>query len=332
VASCAAAIAIAGTAQGTADVQNLSGAGSTLVAPLISVWTKPFKGQSGIGLTYNGIGSGGGIQAISNRQVDFGASDAPLTPDQFSAAKGVKQFPWALSAVAITYNVPGVAGGLHLSPLVVSSIYLGHIKTWNNPQIKALNPGVKLPALKITCVFRSDSSGTTYAFTDLLAKVSSEWRSRVGRSTLVNFPTGVGAKGSSGVAGVVAGTKGTIGYVGVDYSVPNHLKVAALRNNAGRFLTPTVATIAAAAATVHSVPSNNAISLTNPSGKQTNAYADATFTYIIVPVKTSKALELKALIRWAVVQGQAYGPALHFARLPVVVKNAVLNRIGAIHT
>jgi phosphate transport system substrate-binding protein len=175
----------------------LKGAGSTFVMPLVSKWKDAYTKAN---IEYSGIGSGGGINAITNRLVDFGASDAPLTRDQFGAAKGVVQIPWALSATSIPYNVPGAKNLLHLTGPILAKIYLGKIKRWDDKAIKKLNPRVKLPHLKIVPVFRSDASGTSYNFTDYLSKVSPEFKSKVGKGTQPNFPTGTGAAKSSGLA------------------------------------------------------------------------------------------------------------------------------------
>ena len=188
----------------------ITGAGATFPQPLIAVWQQQYKRDQ---INYNGIGSGGGIAAITNRTVDFGASDAPLTPDQFAACKSCVQIPWVLSATAVMYNLDGVKNALHMNGRLIADIYLGRVTHWNDGRIKRLNPGVSLPDKKITPVYRSDGSGTTYNFTDYLTAVSPTFKGKVGGpSTTVNWPTGVGARGSSGVAGVVTRTEGAVGY------------------------------------------------------------------------------------------------------------------------
>src|SRR5207302_8361143 len=172
------------------------GAGSTFVFPLVSQWQANYKNAQ---ITYGSVGSGAGIAAITARTVDFGASDAPLTKDQASACKGCEQIPWALSSTSIPYHVPGVAYGLKLTGKILANIYLGHITKWNASAIKKINPGVNLPDLKITPVFRSDGSGTSWNFTDYLSRVSPEWKSKIGVVTQPSFPTGIGGKGSSGL-------------------------------------------------------------------------------------------------------------------------------------
>ena len=186
----------------TKDTQ-LVGAGATFPFPLISKWIPEVGKAYGINITYSPTGSGAGIAAITARTVDFGASDAPLSDQQLADCKGCVVIPWALSAVSIPYNLPGLNGRLQLSGPTLANIYLGEITSWNDPAIKKLNPKLDLPDTKITPVYRSDGSGTTYTFTDYLSAVSPAFKSRVGVNTSVNFPTGVGARGSSGVAGVV---------------------------------------------------------------------------------------------------------------------------------
>ena len=201
---------VAGTA-GARPTGSLRGAGATFPAPLIALWIQGYKTDE---ISYNPIGSGGGIQAITNKQVDFGASDAPLTKDQFGDCPCV-QIPWALSATSIAYNIPGASPALRMTGPILADIYLGKIDFWDNARIKRINKGKSLPHLRITPVFRSDGSGTTYNFTDYLSSVSREWKSKVGTSTQVDFPTGVGARGSSGVASTVKQTSGAVTYVDV---------------------------------------------------------------------------------------------------------------------
>src|SRR5262245_11606172 len=185
---------------------NLTGTGSSVVFPLVSKWIPELGKAYGINLTYSPTGSGAGIAAVTARTVDFGASDAPLSPDQLAACKSCVQIPWALSATSIPYNVPGAGGRIKLDGATLANIYLGKITNWNDAAIKKMNPNLNLPNLKITPVFRSDGSGTTFNFTEYLSSVSPEFKSKIGNNTAVNFPTGVGARGSAGVAGVVSKT------------------------------------------------------------------------------------------------------------------------------
>ena len=296
----------------------ITGAGSTFVSPLVSVWTPALGSAFGYTLQYSAVGSGAGISSISSRQVDFGASDAPLTPDQFTACKGCVQIPWALSATTVAYNVPGAPVHLNLDGTTIAKIFLGDISNWNDPAIKALNKGASLPDLKITPIFRSDGSGTTYNFTDYLSAVSPTWKSKVGNSTAVTFPTGIGARGSSGVAGLVSRTSGGITYVDVAFAITNHLKFAAVRNSAGKFLFPSLRRISAAAAAFTKVPSNNEMHIVNPPKSAPLAYPISTYTYVIVPQQSSHAAELRKMIFWALTQGQQakYTAKLLFVPLP----------------
>jgi len=307
----------------------LKGAGSTFVYPLVSQWQANYKHAQ---ITYGQVGSGAGIAAITARTVDFGASDAPLTKDQASACKGCLQIPWALSATSIPYHIPGVDYGLKLTGPLLANIYLGHITKWNDKVIKKLNPGVKLPSLKITPVYRSDASGTSYNFTDYLSRVSREFKSKVGVGTQPNFPTGIGGRGSSGLAGAVSRTDGAIGYVDVAYSLKNNFKVAKIQNSAGKFQLPGMRGIAAASATIGKVPKSGSLSIVNPPKTQSKAYPICTFTYAIVPLKANKASTLKEFLSWATNDGQQYGQKLLFYPLPKIVRNADRTMIRRIHS
>src|SRR6476660_2617561 len=212
------------------DSKLLVGAGSTLVAPLVAQWSNDYAKKTGSTITYGAIGSGGGIAQITARTVDFGASDAPFSPDQADQCKNCVQVPWALAATLVSYNVKGAPGQLKLDGPVLANIYLGKVTKWNDPSIAALNPGAILPATKITPVYRSDSSGDTYAFSDFLSKSSPEWKSEKGVSTQVNFSTGVGAKGNDGVAAAISRTDGSLGYLAISYVFSNKLAYALIRN------------------------------------------------------------------------------------------------------
>ena len=327
-------VAAAGAQSTKSTDTTITGAGSSLVAPLVSQWVKPVGHAFGYTLVYSSVGSGAGIAAISSRTVDFGASDAPLTPDQASKCNGCVQIPWALSATTLSYNVPGTPNDLHLSGSVIANIYLGHITKWNDPQIRRLNPKVNLPNLQITPVFRSDGSGDTYAFTDYLSRVSQEWKSKVGNATSVQFPAGLGGKGNSGVAGIVSKTQGAIGYISVAYTLVNHMRVAAVQNASGVFATPGLRGIAAAAATIKSVPSNNEMHIVDPPKGDKLAYPISTFTYVIVPKTSPHAAELRKFIFWALTQGQQtqYTSRLIFAQMPKAVLVAAEKTLKTIHT
>ncbi len=217
----------------------ITGAGSSLVAPLMGNWINGFEARMNgtVKVTYASVGSGTGIAQITARTVDFGASDAPLTPAQASACNGCVQIPWGLTATGLAFNIKGVKK-LRLSGPVISGIYFGKITKWNDPKIKRLNPGTKLPGTTITPVFRSDGSGDTYAFSNYLSKVSKAWKSERGFATSVSFPAGVGAKGNSGVTSVVQTTNGAIGYISASYIIAAGMRAASIQNEAGNFELP----------------------------------------------------------------------------------------------
>lgn len=319
LAGIAAATASAGPARNSGG--QLVGAGSTFVAPLVSQWAAAYPSLTGVNIVYQPIGSGGGIQAITNRTVDFGASDAPLTPDQFTACKGCYQIPWALGGVAVMVHVKTNAHApLKISGPVLAQIYMGQIKSWDAPAIKKLNPGINLPSESITPVYRSDGSGTSYAFTDYLSSVSSAFKSKVGVSTQPPFSAGVGGKGSSGVAGVVKNTEGAIGYADIAYAITNHIPVMAVKNAAGKFTTPGLKSIGAAADAIKKVPSNNEMHIVNPPKSNAGAYPISSFTYVIIPQKTSQAPALRKFIFWALTpKVQQLGVKLRYVPIPKVV-------------
>jgi phosphate transport system substrate-binding protein len=312
-----AAVALVATAVASAATV-INGAGSTFVSPLVSVWTPALGSAFDYTIQYSPVGSGGGIQAISNRSVDFGASDAPLTPDQFAACNGCEQIPWALAATSIPYNVPGAPVHLHLTGAVIAKMYLGQITDWNDPAIAKLNPGSHLPDLKITPVYRTGNSGTTYNFTDYLGSVSPAWKSQIGVGQAVAWPTGTGASGSAGVAGVVANTPGAICYVDTAFALVNHLHFAAIQNAAGNYVYPSIRNVVAAGATATKVPADGELHIVNPPKSSPTAYPISTFTYVILPTKTSNATALRKMVFWALTQGQAnkYTARLWFAPIP----------------
>jgi phosphate transport system substrate-binding protein len=309
-------------APSTSQAGSLTGAGATFPFPLISKWIPEVGKAYDINITYSPTGSGAGIAAITARTVDFGASDAPLSSSQLDACKGCVVIPWALSATSIPYNLPGLNGRLRLTGPVLSLIYLGEISSWNDQRIRALNPGRNLPDTKITPVFRSDGSGTTYNFTEYLSSVSPTWKDKVGVNTSVSFPTGVGARGSSGVAGVVRNTPGALTYVDVAYSLANKFDFAVVRNRAGRYATPGLRGINASLSQLPKrVTSLNQLKIVDPPrAAGPLAYPIVTFTYVIAPTQSSKAADLRKFIYWAVTAGQKFGPPLLFQPLPDPVK------------
>lgn len=294
----------------------LSGAGATFPYPLYSKWFYEYNKQTGIEINYQAIGSGGGIRQIIAKTVDFGASDAPLNSKLLNKHKLI-QMPTVAGAEAIAYNIPGIKKGLKFTPKLLADIYLGKITNWGNPRIKAVNPDVKLPSLPIIVVHRADGSGTTYIFTSYLSRVSSEWAKKVGYSTSVDWPVGIGGKGNAGVAGFVIKTRGSIGYVELAYVLQNNMAYGLMKNKAGYFVWPSIKTAKAAAATVRRIPSNFKVVFVNAPGR--NSYPIAGFTYLIIyknQTNPAKAKMLLDFINWAYTKGEAMAKSLEYVPLP----------------
>ncbi len=337
VVACAVALAVvagqARSAPAKPAAGSLVGTGATFPFPLISKWIPAVDQALGIRITYSATGSGAGIAQITARTVDFGASDAPLSPDQLNACNGCVVIPWALAGMSVMYNLPDLGGRLKLNGPVLANIYLGNITTWNAAPIRALNPGLNLPDEKISVVYRSDGSGSTYAFTNYLSAVSPQWKSRVGVNTSVNFPVGQGARGSSGVAGVVRSTVGALTYADAAYAIQNKISFALIRNSAGGNAAPGVRGVTAALCDVpNKVTSLSQINIVNPPKKcGKRAYPISTFTYVIAPTKSGdKAADLRKFIYWAVTQGQKFGPPLFFVPLPKNVNAFIYREIKKI--
>lgn len=324
-----AAVLVMATGAASASAAGLTGAGSTLVAPLMANWINGFEIKEGISVKYGAVGSGAGISQITARTVDFGASDAPLTPEQAASCNSCVQIPWGLSAVGIGFNVPGVKK-LNLTGPLLAGIYFGKITNWNDPKIKKINPGAKLPNLAITPIFRSDGSGTTYGFVRYLSKVSKAWRSEVGYATSVRFPIGVGAKGNAGVTSTVTKTPGAIGYIEASYIIAAGLRAAAVQNKAGNYELPNLKNIESAASIVKSVPANNELTISEPPKSATIAYPISTFTYAIVPHNAPQKGFVQQFVKYCVTIGQKYGPALDFPPMPKVVTQAALKSIASL--
>jgi len=311
----------------------LTGAGATFPYPLYSKWFDVYQQKTGVKINYQSIGSGGGIQQITQRTVDFGASDAPMTDEQLAAAPGpLLHIPTVIGAVVVTYNVPGIGPGLKLTPEALASVFLGEVQKWNDPRIAQSNPGMSLPATDIAVVHRSDGSGTTNIFTDYLSAVSATWKSRVGKGTSVDWPVGLGGKGNEGVTGQVQQTPGAIGYVELAYAVQNKLPVASLQNQAGKFVDPTIeSTTAAAAGAAASMPDDLRVSIVNAAGAQ--SYPIAGFTYLLVYREQADAAKGKTLVDflwWALHDGQAFAKDLLYAPLPTEVVRKAEAKIASI--
>jgi phosphate transport system substrate-binding protein len=266
----------------------ISGAGSTFAAPVYEQWASSLA--STLKVNYQAVGSGAGITSLESKTVDFGASDPPLkSADEATLAKNGSpsvQIPMFLGAITVSYNLPGVKSGLKLEGKTIANIYLGTIKTWDAPEIKALNPGVTLPSTPITVIHRSDSSGTTDGFTGFLSVVDPEWKSKVGEGKTVQWPTGTGAKGNAGVAGAVQQTTGAVGYVEQSYALEHEFTYASVKNKAGNYVEPTLASTSAAAEGV-AVPANLGIKISNPTAP--TAYPITSQTFIVVNKDLCKA-------------------------------------------
>jgi len=302
---------------------SLNGAGATFPFPLYSKWISEYgKANPGVKINYQSVGSGAGIKQTLDKTVDFGASDAPMTEEELGKAPGkLHHIPTTLGAVVVTYNVPEVATALKLTPEVVTGIFMGEIKKWNDAKIASLNEGVKLPASSITPVYRSDGSGTTAVFTDYLAKVSPTWKEKVGAGKSVKWPSGLGGKGNEGVTGSVKATPGTIGYVELAYAKQNKLPVALLKNASGKFVEPTLEGVsAAAAAFADKIPEDLRVSITNAPGD--TSYPVAAFTYLLVYEDGANAEKSKAFAKfawWAIHAGQEFNEPLFYSKLPAEI-------------
>jgi len=315
----------------------ISGAGSTFAAPVYEQWA---SAQSGLTVNYQAVGSGAGITSLGAKTVDFGASDPPLKPeDEESIAKNgspAVQIPMFLGAITVSYNVPGLQTGLKLDGKTIAGIYLGNVKAWNDAEIKALNPGVTLPSTAITVIHRSDSSGTTSGFTSFLAAVDPEFKSKVGEGKDVQWPTGTGAKGNAGVAGAVAQTAGAVGYVEQAYALQHKFTYAAVKNKAGKFVAPSLASTTAAAEGVK-VPANLGIKISNPAGA--GAYPITSQTFIIVNKDLCKAglpggeAAAKGVVKFIVYglnEGQSILSQADYASLPAAILAKSKEAAGAL--
>jgi phosphate transport system substrate-binding protein len=304
----------------------LNAAGATFPYPIYSKWFDQYHQAHGnVQINYQSIGSGGGIRQLLDKTVDFGASDGPMSDEQLKQASvKILHFPTVLGAAVPSYNLPNVQGDVNFTPEALAGIYLGKIAKWNDPAIASANPGMKLPNSDIVVVHRSDGSGTTYIWTDYLAKISPEWQSKVGKNTSVNWPVGLGGKGNEGVSSLIEQTPGAIGYVELIYAIQNKMTYGKVRNITGAFIKADLASVsAAAAATAKTMPDDFRVSITNAEGK--GAYPISSFTWLLVPAKfndTAKRDVVKDFLKWMMTDGQNSCEALAYAKLPkdVVVK------------
>lgn len=303
----------------------VTGAGSTFVFPVLSKWADAYQKKTGIAINYQSIGSGGGIKLIKDRNVDFGATDKPMKPEELEKA-GLVQFPIINGAVVPIINVEGIpTGKLKLSGAILSDIFLGKIKKWNDPAIAALNKDLKLPDQMITVVRRSDGSGTTFIWTDYLSKISPEWKEKVGSETAVEWPVGVGAKGNEGVASNVQQIKGSIGYTEYAYAAENKLAVVQMQNKKGKFVTPNMTSFVAAAKGADWANAKDYfLILTNADGEKSWPIAGSTF--ILMHQKQDKPAQAKAALsffRWAYTSGEQSAKELHYVPIPAPIAKMV---------
>lgn len=318
----AVALAAAGASL-TAQTIKINGAGATFPNPIYSKWFSEYnKLHPNVQINYQSIGSGGGIRQVTNRTVFFGATDGPMTQDQLLAAPGkILHFPTVLGADVPVYNLSGVADLKFTGPLL-ADIFLGKVTKWNDAQIAKVNPGVNLPATDITVVHRADGSGTTYIWVDYLAKVSPEWKQKVGVNTSVNWPVGVAGKGNEGVAGLVQQTPGSIGYVELIYALQNKISYGSVQNAAGEFLKATEAGVTKAAeAAAAKMPADFRVSITNAPGA--GVYPIASFTWLLLyesPQDKAQGKIMVDFMKWALTDGQKFAKELGYAPLP---KNVV---------
>jgi phosphate transport system substrate-binding protein len=313
----------------------ITGAGSTLIQPLETEWAAAWGSQTGNTVTYNGVGSGTGYKDIANGLVDFGASDAPLSAYAAPVCNNCVQIPWGLSATGVSFRLDNLrlprGKALHLTGSILSKIYLGQIKMWNDASIRAVNKGASIPATPITVFWRSDASGDSFAFTSYNSDVSAAFRSGVGSTTQPSFPTGVGEKGNAGMASALLGTNGGIAYISVAYLLANNLPAAAIRNAYGHYAVPNLNAIENAASVFHSVPANNQVTIVDPGRRAHSAYPISTYTYAIVPTTAPKGALLQQFIGFALSPaGQSFGPRLGFAPLPRAVLNAARATLGRV--
>ncbi|RPI78553.1 MAG: phosphate ABC transporter substrate-binding protein PstS [Desulfobacteraceae bacterium] len=318
--------------------QELAGAGATFPEPFYVKMFDTYFNQTGNKVNYQGIGSGGGIQQLLQQTVDFGGTDAFMTPEEMSKAPNnaaILHFPTCLGAVVVTYNVEGNPN-LKLTPDVIADIFLGKITKWNDGRIAALNPDVKLPATAIMVVHRSDGSGTSFVFTEYLSKVSKEWQDKVGTGKAVNWPAGIGGKGNPGVAQLVKQTIGAIGYVELTYAEQNKMPYALIRNRSGEFVKASMQSVSAAANV--DMPADTRVSLTDTAAKE--GYPIGSFTWVVFYKEQNyknrdqvRALELIKLFQWMVRDGQKFAPQLLYAPLSAetvkkaeaIIKSATYN-------
>jgi phosphate transport system substrate-binding protein len=317
--------AIAHTTLAPANATDISGAGSTFVFPVLTKWADAYRKAAGVSINYQSVGSGAGIKQIKGKSIDFGASDAPLQPKELAAA-GLIQFPIAIGGVVPVINVKGIAAGqLKLTGRILADIFLGKIEKWNDQVIRDLNPGINLPDQAIVPVFRSDGSGTTYVLADYLAKASSEWRDKIGASTVIEFPRGIGGKGNEGVAIFTASTSGSIGYVEYAYAKQNNLAYVLLKNREGMFVAPNLESFQSAAANAEWESATAFyVLLTDQRGSRSWPITGSTFVLVYKnQQKPDTATTMLKFFDWAYRNGAALAESLDYVLVPPEVVQLV---------
>jgi len=329
------ALAVAAFAAAPAGAQSLTGAGATFPNPIYTKWFDAYNKATGVQINYQSIGSGGGIRQFTEGTVDFGATDGPMSVAQMDAVQNnVLHIPTVIGAVVLTYNLPSIgATQLQLDGATIADIFLGRITKWNDKRIASMNAGVALPNTDIIVVHRSDGSGTSYIFTDFLTKVSREWKDKVNYATSVKWPVGLGGKGNEGVTQQVKQIEGTIGYVELIYALSNQLPYAKIKNSAGNFVVPSLASATTAAASAKFAKDTDfRVSITNAPGAQT--YPISSFTWLLVHTDgkdVAKARLLRDFLAWMITpEAQAMAGQLQYAPLPAEVIALVKPRISGL--
>jgi phosphate transport system substrate-binding protein len=321
-----AAVSLAVLGGTSSQAQQLNGAGATFPAPLYLKWFQEYRAEKGVEINYQAIGSGGGIKNITAKAVDFGASDAPMNAAELAAAPGILHIPTVAGPVCISYNIPGVGPGIRLTGPVIADIFLGRITKWNDSRITSLNPGTKFPGIGIFTAHRSDGSGTTNIITTYLSEVSPEWKDQVGAGKSVHWPNGLGGKGNQGVAQLIKQNEGGIGYIELNYAVTNNIPYAAVRNEKGKFIYPSVESTTIAASGV-AMPADFRKVITNTTAA--GGYPITGFTFLLVYRNGTKAA-VKSFLEWMLTTGQKDAPGMQYAPLPENVDRRALAAVASI--
>lgn len=317
-----------------AQTVQINAAGATFPYPMYSKWFNEYHQQhSNIQINYQSLGSGAGVQQVTAKTVDFGASDMPMNDQQLqSVGFKILHFPTVLGADVPSYNIPGITASLKFTQKALAGIYLGTITKWNDPEIKNANPGVNLPADDIVVIHRSEGSGTTYIWTDFLSKASPDWKSKVGTNASVNWPVGLGAKGNEAVTGLIKQTPDSIGYIELIYAIQNNVPYGEVQNSSGNFVKASLASVSAAAAgAAANMPADFRVSITNAPGK--DAYPISSFTWLLIPAQIQDATKRGVIVdflKWMVTAGQNDCEALSYAKLPPQVVQKEMQQISQI--